>query len=207
MNPNRNRSTLHTQSIEKRRKLGTITICQLLQSPQMSITTKTGDDGTTSLLFNKRVPKSHPRVVACGQVDELSSALGICRASINAPETRAQILKIQQQLIHFMSELATDNADQAKHHQKYGKDAICQQIIDQLTECIRQKEPKFPFKGWKCAGNTLPDAFFDQARTTCRRAERGVVALVESGFEVRSELIQYLNRLADLLWLWSREYS
>ena len=173
----------------------------------MSITTKTGDDGTTSLLFDKRVSKSHPRVVAYGQVDELSSALGICRASAKDAATKTQILEIQQQLIHLMGELATDDADQAKYQQKHGKNAVSKQAIDQLTEHIRQKEIDFPFKGWKCAGDTLADAFFDHARTTCRRAERGVVALRESGFAVRSELIQYLNRLADLLWLWSREHG
>lgn len=174
----------------------------------MSITTKTGDDGTTSLLFNKRVSKSHPRVVAYGQVDELSSALGLCRASTMNAEIKAQILNIQQQLIHLMSELATDDADQTnKYPQKYGKDAINKQAIDQLTELIQQKEVEFPFKDWRCSGDTLADAFFDQARTICRRAERGIVTLKESGFTVRTELIQYFNRLADLLWLWSREHG
>ena len=173
----------------------------------MSIITKTGDDGTTSLLFGKRVSKSHPRVVAYGQVDELSSALGFCRASTQSTNTRQRILEIQQTLIQLMSELATDDTDQPKYHQKYGKDAVSKSAIGQLTELIQKKEIAFPFKGWKCAGDTLPDAFFDQARTTCRRAERSVVALKESGFAVRQELIQYLNRLADLLWLWSREHS
>ena len=173
----------------------------------MSITTKTGDNGTTSLLFRKRVSKSHPRVMAYGQVDELSSALGLCRASSNNPAIKAQLLEIQQQLIHLMSELATDDENQADYQQKYGSNAISRQMIDQLTQDIRQKEAAFPFHGWTCAGETLAEAFFDQARTTCRRAERGVVALGESGFAVRPELIQYLNRLADLLWLWSREHG
>lgn len=173
----------------------------------MSITTKTGDDGTTSLLFRKRVSKSHPRVVAYGQVDELSSALGLCRASSKDQAIKSQLLKIQQQLIHLMGELAADDEDQESYHEKHSKDTISQQLVDQLTESIRQKEAVFPFQGWKCAGETLPEAFFDQARTTCRRAERGIVALKELSFKVRPELIQYLNRLADLLWLWSREHG
>ena len=173
----------------------------------MSITTKTGDDGTTSLLFRKRVSKSHPRVVAYGQVDELSSALGLCRASSKDQAIKAQILNIQQQLIHLMGELATDDEDQTNYHRKHGKEAINEQMIRQLTESIRQEEAAFPFQGWRCAGETLAEAFFDQARTICRRAERGVVALKESSFAVRPELIQYLNRLADLLWLWSREHG
>lgn len=173
----------------------------------MSIATKTGDDGTTSLLFRKRVAKSHPRVVAYGQVDELSSALGLCRAASKDQAIKAQMLEIQQQLIHLMSELATDDEDQTNYIRKYGKDAINRQMIDQLTRSILQKEVAFPFEGWKCAGETLVEAFFDQARTICRRAERGIVALKESGSAVRPELIQYLNRLADLLWLWSREHE
>lgn len=172
----------------------------------MSITTRTGDDGTTSLLFRKRVSKSHPRIVACGQVDELSSALGLCRAFSRKQAIKLQIHKIQQQLIHLMSELATDDEQQVNYHRDHGKDTINRQIVDQLTESIRQKEADFPFRGWKCAGETQAEAFFDQARTTCRRAERGVVALRESNFEVRLELIQYLNRLADLLWLWGCEH-
>lgn len=183
----------------------------------MSITTKTGDDGTTALLFGKRVSKSHLRVVAYGQVDELSSSLGLCRASSRNKITKEQILNIQYQLIYLMGELATDGEDQISYYEKNSKNAVSKQMIDHLTENIREKETRLlsqdlkcagdTSQGWKCAGDTLADAFFDQARTTCRRAERGIVALQEAGFVVRAELFQYLNRLSDLLWLWSREYS
>ena len=104
----------------------------------MSITTKTGDDGTTALLFHRRVSKSHPRVDAYGQVDELSSVLGLCRASSEYPIIQSQLLEIQQQLIHLMAELATDDADQANYHQKHGKNAVSQEAIDQLTERIEE---------------------------------------------------------------------
>jgi cob(I)alamin adenosyltransferase len=183
----------------------------------MSIVTKTGDIGTTALLFNKRVSKSHLRVVAYGQVDELSSALGLCRASIQDSATKEQILAIQRQLIQLMSELATDDEDQINYHKSNGKNAISKQMVDQMTETIRQKEATLRSQDrksgvgasnrWKCAGDTLADAFFDQARTTCRRAERGIVVLQEADFVVRAELFQYLNRLSDLLWIWSLEYS
>ncbi|ADE53827.1 cob(I)yrinic acid a,c-diamide adenosyltransferase [Coraliomargarita akajimensis] len=173
----------------------------------MSIATKTGDDGTTALLFRKRVSKTHPRVMTYGRVDELSSALGLCRAFSQDEVTKAAILQIQQQLIHFMGELATDDEDQERYQEKYGKDAITMDMVDRFSDLVKEKEETVTFRGWTFAGETVADAFFDQARTTCRRAERGVVALKESGATIRPELIQYLNRLADLLWLWGREHA
>lgn len=173
----------------------------------MSIATKTGDNGTTALLFRKRVSKTHPRVMTYGRVDELSSALGLCRAFSKDEVTKAAILQIQQELIHFMGELATDDPDQARYMEKFGKDAITMEMVERFTKLVIDKEQTVTFRGWTFAGESIADAFFDQARTTCRRAERGVVALKESGASVRPELIQYLNRLADLLWLWGREHA
>lgn len=173
----------------------------------MSITTKTGDDGTTSLLFGKRVSKTHPRVMTYGCVDELSSTLGLCRAACADKETRQQLLTIQQQLVYLMSELATDDESQPRFHEKYFKDAINSKTVDDLDKLIRQKEIKTPFKRWTFSGETQLNAYFDMARTICRRAERMVVELKESGAVVSPELMHYLNRLSDLLWLWSREYA
>ena len=172
----------------------------------MSISTKTGDDGSTSLLFNKRVSKTHPRVVCYGNVDELSSSLGLCRAHSRDANAKSLLLEIQIELIHFMGELATDDLDQDRYHKKYADKVIHQQQIDRLTSLIEEKEKNIQFKGWTQSGETIADAFFDQARTTCRRAERNVIALKESGTSVRSELIVYLNRLADLLWIWGVEH-
>jgi cob(I)alamin adenosyltransferase len=174
----------------------------------MSISTKRGDDGTTSLLFGKRVPKNHPRVMTYGRVDELNSALGLCRAHAKHESIRDQILQIQKELVMMMSELATDDADQAKLAKKYEGKLIDGQKVDALSKFVHELEVRQGgFKGWSYPGNTPADAFFDQARTTCRRCERGLVTLRDSGTEVRAELISYLNRLADLLWLWGREHS
>lgn len=172
----------------------------------MSISTQRGDDGTTALLFNKRVSKTHPRVMTYGGVDELSSALGLCRAHARDDSTRELLLNIQQHLVHYMGELATDDADQARYLKKHGEHAIDSEMIDALSQLVIEKESDIRFEGWTYSGETAADAFFDSARTTCRRAERGVVALYESGAVVREELIQYLNRLADLLWLLGREH-
>jgi cob(I)alamin adenosyltransferase len=173
----------------------------------MSISTKRGDDGTTALLFNKRVPKTHPRVMTYGRIDELNSALGLCRAHTADDATAALILNIQKQLVQYMGELATDDADQARYAEKYGAEAINTAMIAQFSELVVEKEKSIRFSGWVYPGDSPADAFFDSARTTCRRAERGVVALKESGAIVRVELIQYLNRLADLLWLLGREHA
>ena len=174
----------------------------------MSISTKRGDDGSTALLFGKRVPKNHPRVMTYGRVDELNSALGLCRAHANDAAIREQILQIQKELVMMMGELATDGTDQAKLAEKYRGQLIDAVKVEFLTDLVHELEAsQGGFKGWSYPGNTPADAFFDQARTTCRRCERGLVALQDTDAGVRSELIAYLNRLADLLWLWGRAHS
>ncbi len=174
----------------------------------MSIASKTGDAGTTALLFGKRVSKTHPRVMTYGRVDELASALGLCRAHSDYEGAKELVHRIQHELMYLMSELATDDSDQNRFLEKYPEKHITSAMVEHLTTTIRQKEAKLgSARGWSYPGDTIADAFFDNARTTCRRAERGVVALKESGATVRPELLQYLNRLADLLWLLSREHA
>jgi cob(I)alamin adenosyltransferase len=174
----------------------------------MSISTQTGDDGTTALLFGQRVPKTHLRVLTYGRVDELASALGLCRAHCDYEGTKQIVHLIQQELIYLMSELATADADQARFLERFPDKQITTAMVDRLTRTVHEKEAKDGgFKGWTYPGDTIADAFFDSARTTCRRAERGVVALQESGAKVRPELMRYLNRLSDLLWLLGREHA
>ena len=174
----------------------------------MSISTKRGDDGTTALLFGKRVPKNHPRVMTYGRVDELNSALGLCRAHAGHHVIQENILKIQSELVYMMSELATDDADHPRLLESQGDKLINAEKIDALTVLVHELEARDGgFKDWTYPGNAPADAFFDLARTTCRRCERGLITLQDSGAKVRPELIAYLNRLADLLWLWGREHS
>jgi len=174
----------------------------------MSIATKTGDAGTTALLFGKRVPKTHIRVSTYGQVDALGSALGLCRAHTEDAAAKAIIREIQSELVYLMSEIATDDADQARFHEKYTEEAISATAVERLTQQITDKETiAGSFAGWTYAGETVAQAFFDQARTTCRRTECALIALKESDANVRPELHQYLNRLADLLWLLGHEHE
>ncbi len=180
----------------------------MLQFETMSISTKRGDDGTTALLFGKRVPKNHPRVMTYGRVDELNSTLGLCRAHAHHHSIQEQILQIQKELVYMMSELATDEADHQKLTEKFGDQLISAEKVDALTKLVQTLESRDGgFKGWSYPGNAAADAFFDLARTTCRRCERGLVTLQDAGNHVRPDLIAYLNRLADLLWLWGREHS
>ncbi|MFP4157474.1 MAG: cob(I)yrinic acid a,c-diamide adenosyltransferase [Opitutales bacterium] len=174
----------------------------------MSISTTRGDDGSTSLLFGKRVPKSHPRVMTYGRVDELNSTLGLCRAHAHHHAIQEDILKVQQELVYIMSELATDDADRDRLEEKFGDKLISEKSVHALTGLVHTLESRDGgFKGWSYPGNAPADAFFDLARTTCRRCERGLIVLRESGAQIRPELIAYLNRLADLLWLWGREHA
>ncbi|MGB0290178.1 MAG: cob(I)yrinic acid a,c-diamide adenosyltransferase [Opitutales bacterium] len=172
----------------------------------MSIATKTGDDGTTALLFGKRVPKTHPRIMTNGEIDELRAALGLCRAFTQQEAVRPSLLQIQKELIHFMGELACENNQQERYLEKYAAQAIHPEMVERLTQNIHTIERRMgSFDGWRHPGESPAEACFDSARTLCRRAERALIALRESGAMVRDVLIQYLNRLSDLLWLWGRD--
>jgi cob(I)alamin adenosyltransferase len=171
----------------------------------MSIVTRTGDDGTTALMYGRRVPKSHPRVTACGAVDELNAALGLARAEIGRgvpaePFVRDALLPIQKELVGLMGELATLDEDMPR----YLKDgfavlsAECVARLDQLAAKLEAEIP--PAKDWVMPGANPVSAALDFARTICRRAERQICEL-----EVHNpQIIIYLNRLSDVLWLMAR---
>jgi cob(I)alamin adenosyltransferase len=169
----------------------------------VSIVTKTGDKGTTALMYGRRVPKNHPRVEAYGAVDELNAALGLARATAEQELVRENLLRIQKDLIALMGELATASEDLPR----YVKDGFPQLGADKtakLEELVAQIEPKISLKDWAMPGDTLHGAALDSARVACRRAERRVCSLQDAGELGNSEIIIYLNRLADLLWLLAR---
>ena len=169
----------------------------------MSISTKTGDAGTTALLFNRRVPKSDPRVETCGSVDELNAALGLARATTRDRQVQARLLRIQQELVALMGELATHPDDRAGYR-KSGFPRVRARPTARLGRWVLALEAQgTTFKGWAMPGGSLPGAAFDLARTACRRAERRVCALPGGG--ENPEIVRYLNRLSDLLWLMARE--
>ena len=162
----------------------------------MSIVTRTGDDGTTSLMYGRRVPKSHPRIVACGAIDELNAALGLARAEGSSEA----LLPIQKELIGLMGELATDDQDMPRYV-KDGYPVISAESVARLDQLAVKIEADLPrFKDWVIPGANRASAPLDLARTVCRRAEREVLSLQLPN----AQIIVYLNRLSDVLWLMAR---
>ncbi|TAL07281.1 MAG: cob(I)yrinic acid a,c-diamide adenosyltransferase [Verrucomicrobia bacterium] len=170
----------------------------------MSIVTKTGDKGTTALMYGRRVSKCHPRVEAYGCVDELNAALGLARASAEHDFIRSNLLLIQKDLVTLMGELATATEDLPRYV-KDGYTLVTSQMTHKLDALVKEIEAQsVSFKGWATPGDTLNSGALDVARTVCRRAERRVCALQEADQLQNSEIVIYLNRLADLLWLMAR---
>ena len=170
----------------------------------MSIVTKTGDNGTTALMYGRRVPKTHPRVKAYGCVDELNSALGMARATARHPWVNDQLLPVQKDLVTLMGELALLPEDAPRYRQdgypQFTGDLVAK--LDTLAKAIEGQ--KIHFKGWATPGATVNSAALDVARTVCRRAERHVCALQEAAELGNEQIIVYLNRLSDVLWLLAR---
>src|SRR5436190_5948195 len=167
----------------------------------MSIVTKTGDQGTTALLFNRRVSKCHPRVLASGDIDELNATLGVARAHISDKVFNERISVIQQELIALMGEIATLPED-AERYLRDGFARVSPAMTARLEDHVREVEPRLGrLKGWAIPGANPLAAALDLARTVCRRAERSVCALHEGNKLLNPGIIVYLNRLSDLLWL------
>jgi len=167
----------------------------------MSIVTKTGDKGETSLMYGRRVPKSDPRVETYGAVDELTAALGLGRALCKNEFVAEQILAAQKDLIIVMGELATMPEDRQRYV-KDGYQLTSAAMVDRITGVIvdLEKDKSLYPKDWVIPGATALSAALDLARTTCRRAERGVAPLRKTN----PEILRYLNRLSDLCWILAR---
>lgn len=170
----------------------------------MSIVTKTGDAGTTALMYGRRVAKCHPRVEAYGAVDELNAALGLARATAEHGFIRDGVLTVQKDLVTLMGELAVA-ADDRPRYMKDGYATVTPELTGKLEKLVREIEAQnIVCKGWSTPGLNVNSAALDVARTTCRRAERRAIALQDSGQLHNPEIIIYLNRLSDLLWLFVR---
>jgi cob(I)alamin adenosyltransferase len=170
----------------------------------MSIVTKTGDLGLTGLMYNRRVPKNHQRVQAYGAVDELNAAMGMARATAEDEFVRETLLAIQKELVILMGELATLPEDLARYV-KDGYSVVTAEMPARLEGIVKEIEAqKISYKGWATPGGSMSSAALDVARTVCRRAERSACGLKEGGELPNNEIVIYLNRLSDLLWLFAR---
>jgi cob(I)alamin adenosyltransferase len=174
-----------------------------------SIATRTGDDGTTSLLYGQRVPKDHPQIEAVGALDELNVALGAVKPSLGgdarATEINALLTAVQHNLVALMGEVACAECDAPRYAaSKFEKlSAADVQRLDGAVAALEARGLKFD--GWATPGANARAAAFDLARTVGRRAERRLISLPTHGRTVRPELRQFINRLSDLLWLLARE--
>jgi len=170
----------------------------------MSIVTRRGDQGETALMYNRRVAKCHPRVEAYGAVDELNSALGLARAVAKQAFLRGNLRLIQEDLVVLMGELATAPEDLPRYDED-GYSRVMPAMTARLDKLVKEIEAvSVTPRGWATPGENVSAAALDLARSICRRAERRVCALRETGQLHNAEIIAYLNRLADVLWLLAR---
>jgi cob(I)alamin adenosyltransferase len=166
----------------------------------MSIATKRGDGGETGLAGGIRVSKSSLRVETYGTVDELNSALGLARSMCDDADLRERTKRIQRELFRIGSALATP--PQSSKPQV----PVLLESVGELTGQVHELEAtEGLLSDWSLPGETVAGAAYDLARTVCRRAERCVVRLIESGDAVEPNILAYLNRLSDLLWLFARK--
>ena len=158
----------------------------------------------TGLMYNRRVSKNHPRVQAYGEVDELNSVLGLARATVDHNFVQQNLLMIQKDLVILMGELATQVEDLPRYV-KDGYSLVSSEMPGKLEKVVKEIEAQNgPPQGWATPGANLASAALDVARTVCRRAERCVCSLQEAHQLHNPEIIIYLNRLSDLLWLFAR---
>ena len=173
-------------------------------SPQLllKIYTRTGDAGDTGLFGGGRVAKSHPRVEAYGDVDELNAAIGFARSIEQMPRVDEVLVPIQRDLFAIGALLATPDREKMRQH--LAKARVDDDRITQLEQAIDDGDRELePLKSFILPGGSPKAAALHIARTVCRRAERRVVALGENE-EIPGLVVIYLNRLSDLLFTLAR---
>ncbi len=161
--------------------------------------TRRGDDGSTSVLGRMRLAKSHPRIATLGELDELSASLGLTRAFLPGGALERLIARIQEDLIILSSEVASeDKTDKLQRR-------ISAEDITRLEAAIDEREKALPPQdGFVLPGPPQSAAALHLARAVCRRAERRLVALHREK-PMRPDLLAYINRLSDLLFILARE--
>ena len=170
----------------------------------MKIYTKTGDTGDTGLFGGGRVPKSHPRVEAYGDVDELNATIGVARATGSPPDPQidALLVRVQQDLFAIGALLATPDRERMRMHLDKAK--IDQERVAELERAIDAADAELePLRAFILPGGSPKAAALHVARTVCRRAERRIVDIADE-MEIPPLVIVYLNRLSDLLFTLAR---
>ena len=167
------------------------------------IYTKTGDDGTTGLLYGGRVAKDDLVTEAYGTTDEAVAVLGLARSLTEDPAMQADLLALQRELFVVGADLATNPRERAKLDPEVS--LVTERMVKRLERRIDDLVEERPLpQVFIVPGANPASAAIDVARAVIRRAERDVVALEHAQREVNPELRRYLNRLSDLLFVLAR---
>ena len=164
------------------------------------VTTRTGDEGYTGLIGKERVPKWDPRPDTFGTLDEATSALGIARAVTQNARVRELILSLQRELYLLMAELALSPEAYAESQFKITEEHVAG--LERVSEELKNEVEIGNV--FVIPGETLPGAALDLARTVVRRGERLAARLFHEGVITNQEVLRYLNRLSDLLFVLAR---
>jgi cob(I)alamin adenosyltransferase len=164
------------------------------------VTTRTGDEGYTGLIGRERVPKWDPRPETYGTLDEATSALGIARAVATDQRVKDQIIALQRELYLLMAELALSPEAYAESDFKITAAHVAglERVSDELKAEVEIGNV------FVIPGETLPGAALDLARTIVRRGERLAAKLYHDGTIGNLDVLRYLNRLSDLLFVLAR---
>lgn len=167
------------------------------------IYTKTGDDGTTGLLYGGRVSKADPATEAYGTADEAVAALGLARALADDAGLKDEILTLQRELFVVGADLATNPKQRSRLEP--GVSLVTAKMVERLEAWIDELVAERPLRNeFVVPGANPVSSALDVARSVVRRAERRVVELHDSDAEVNDEVLRYLNRLSDLLFVMAR---
>lgn len=168
----------------------------------MKIYTGTGDDGTTSLMGGKRVPKDHPRVEAYGSVDELIAWIGLLRDHAGNTSCQKELINIQEQLMSCAGALACEDDKSGRGGMHFVETGIS--FLEDRIDRMDEKLP--PLNGFILPGGHKIVSYCHIARCVCRRAERAVTHL-NSIEKIPLSVPKFLNRLSDYLFVLSRYVS
>lgn len=170
----------------------------------MSIVTKTGDAGETGLLYGGRVSKDDLHTEAYGSLDEAISALGLARSLAPDAPWAARVLELQRELFVVGAELATGPGHRVELEKHFN--VVTPQMVEALHAWVIDLEAAVPLpEGFVIPGGSPPGAALDLARTFVRRAERRAVSLHRGGELENREVLRYLNRCSDLLFMLARQ--
>ncbi len=168
------------------------------------IYTKTGDNGETGLGDGSRVPKNHPRVTAYGSVDELNAVLGLVVAQIPPPPEAELLQAIQNDLFDVGADLCVPAAPDEAPGARLRVTADQAERLEKAIDCLNANLS--PLRSFVLPGGRPAAAWCHLARTVCRRAERDVVTLCQTD-PINPQVVIYLNRLSDLLFVLGRVYN